>query len=255
MTLLTESVRWKSFVTEKDMRKRQRLQEAVVGAASSADIKALVSLCREGQPAEQDAAMRVLMTLARQKPSMIDSKASGTWMKAAWELAVANYPNAPLGSVALWALAENDPARAEELLANHLEVQKLSEDALKRVMTDLRSFRTPAAIRRLQQIEQMGGHLAPEALNILEGWGFVSRVKLEALAEKWRKAHDRDALNRIYHVYINHLPESTVAMEELERLLGKPTQRRGKDLWYETEGACLFLESDQQGRLRGRKLN
>jgi hypothetical protein len=246
---------WSRAVSEKNVGKRMKLVGTLADRVQGHDVQDLLRIAEHGSAGEREVAVGVLLTLVRQDNPHFKPDLRAEWLDLAKRNARSECPRGPVGLWSFRALMEADPKAAEELLVRGVSLDNLKPPEYATVIRQLAAFGTARALARLQDIERLGGEAGKQATRTLENLVVMSREKLEALAKKWRQRHDRDALNRIYGGYINHLPAGSVSMAELQDLLGKPTRRSDRDLWYETEGATLFLESDDHGRLRGRKLS
>ncbi len=125
----------------------------------------------------------------------------------------------------------------------------------KYVVAQLSSFATfgsEQALERLEALDGLPDDAAEARRRALADLKPATSEEIEALAESWRRTRSSDDLFRIYDRYIVRLPAGKVSIDDLVRLLGPPTERRGNDLWYQPDsGTQLFLEGDAEGRLRG----
>lgn len=219
------------------------------------EVVELLEIYEVGSVAEQTLALALLARLRRRGDWRLTPPLVSRWNKQLAHVARTEYPNTLLGKWSFQRLWENDRQAATHFLLKVVDPERVKEDAAQRkLVLDLQSV-GPRAIDRLEGLKQLGSRAARLRDNALALLKPVDEQELERMASDWRRLRTPAALSQLYERYISGLPEGAVSLRELERLLGEPTTRHKRDVWYEaSSGTSLFLEGDERGMLRGRHL-
>jgi len=152
--------------------------------------------------------------------------------------------------MALQGLMEADFDAAEHYFAEGLRVDGLSRGDSEIVVRQLGALDSAIALSRLVEIAELGDERGLLAERVLESKGVVDRKRMAVIAADWRRRRDVATLRRVYHSFIDHLPEGT-PIEDIIGLLGEPQRRAQNTIWYEAGGRSIYLEVDDRGRLGG----
>jgi hypothetical protein len=234
------------------------LQDALIDRLLSEDVSELVSLCSCAGEASRFAAVGVLMELARRGDARLSEVLRREWLVCLVGAVRKEFPNSLLSIRSYQAWRDQDKVAAETFIAEELPLQRIKDErGAIHVVLQLRSFAavgSERALRRLRSMDGLAGRAAEEQTRALQALRPVEPDEVQLLAKEWRGTQSAPALRKIYDRYIGGLPVGRVLIEDLVKLLGPPTQRRGNDVWYQPDSDNqLFLEGDANGYLRGRR--
>jgi hypothetical protein len=242
---------WARLLEETDVFKQTELRDEVVAGLGRKDTEALVAKCRNGSPAERYAAVGVLMELARRPGNRFPASLRRDWADVVTSFAREQFPNTPLGVRSFQAWRELDRGAAESYLVDDFPLENArAESGLLFVIGQLRAFGSERAGRKLRKMKDLAptGKVAEEleaALGVLEP---PTKERLAALAREWRAKRTGPALDRLFSALMKGKSPGTVPIEEVIELLGPPTNRLKRTLYYEP---ALVIEVDKNQRVVG----
>jgi hypothetical protein len=154
------------------------------------------------------------------------------------EIVRAEYPGTPLGRRSFALLHLANKARAEELLLSQADPVHLTGQELHSYISDLQFLRTPGTIKKLAELEAVGGEIGKLAHQSLGNIGKLSPAQLQALARQFRMERTTALLYKLFYVYLRFQIGKPV--QPVRELLGEPTRVgvnvEGIDsLFYQTE--------------------
>jgi hypothetical protein len=145
------------------------------------------------------------------------------------------------------------PERLEAILVLRPAPKDLGRFQREFLVSALTRFTSPAAVKRLKEQMKQGGPAGDLARRHLEARGLLGTAFVRKLAERWRETRSPDALHSLYGRYIaNQVGKVTV--KRLVALLGRPSRRSGRCVWYmPNRDTALFMEADEKGLLTATK--
>lgn len=253
---IRESEAWKGLVEDFRSPKAETWRQTLLANLDIGDVEELVTACLGGSPGEQRVAVVLLMMLTERRDQLFDDRMKSNWVAWLGETVRRDYPSTLVSLPAFQAWREEDKASAEAFLLKELPMDRARDEmGAKFVVAQLSSlatFGSEQALKRLENLQGLPDDAAEARLRALADLRPTTSEEVEALAESWRRTRSSEDLFRIYDRYIVRLQAGKVSIDELERLLGPPTERRGNDFWYQpSSGTQLVLEGDVEGRLRG----
>jgi len=212
----------------------------------------LLGIIRDGTLNEKDAALRFLAPVVRVRPRP-------SWLPAHWldpvVAVMRDHSWDAAGAIAWHLVYGEDPDAAFEFLVS-IPLDGLDDHQLRGLIRNLRLAPRELAFARLGDIVKLGGSIGAASLRAIENLGGITPSALAAVAEEWRESRSRDALNRLYHVFIVHQPAGSPIGPILD-VLGPPTLENSHDYRWETDEEDpiqLAVFTDGAGCLDGFKL-
>jgi hypothetical protein len=163
-----------------------------------------------------------------------------------------------LGMDAFAFLYRLGPSLAENFLLHELDQSRISDDLFPCYLQDVLKITPPGDhIEALRSYANLPGGRGEQAMRLLKARGVIDQTEVEALAAAWRDSRLERHLNELWTVYLQH--QKNTALAPLVGLLGEPTERGQKYLWYASvkdyfspndliEG--LLLIQDEEGALK-----
>ncbi len=253
---IRESEAWNHLVEDFSNPQAETWRQSLVSDLNAGGAEQLVAACLGGSPDEQRAAVVLLMSLSERRDQLLDERLQASWVSWLSDTVRRDYPSTLVSLPSFQAWREQDEASAEAFLVKQLPLGRARDEmGAKYVVAQLSSFAafgSEQALERLEALDGLPDDAAKARRRALADLKPATSEEIVELAESWKRTRSPEDLFRIYDRYIVRLPESKVMIDELVRLLGPPTERRGDDVWYQPHsGTQLFLEGDSQGRLRG----
>ena len=234
---------WKRFITGSKPALKTRVRDELAAVVTDAQVAELVDLCGLDAAPDTEAAIRVLIKLARDR---MTAAIRAKWLVCLRSIARKHYPHDELGALAFATLRLNDPHAAEQLLVTELDYDALTVRELPSVITDLSVSGSAQALARIEVLADSNDR----ARLALEQKTGITRSAAERLASEWRATHRIKLLSDLYWKYITRLPTGASA-KDLLALLGEPSSRIKLTYYYEAadSDAVLVLQEDAEGRL------
>jgi hypothetical protein len=242
---------WLEMVLGDDRFRRTRAFNAILQTVTRNDVLDLIGVCEKGSIEEKVAAFRVLMQLARSKDERFSSSEKRRWQEIIKMTVREEFPQAPLGSLGLQALIENDMEDAESFLVGEVDLNSMTDLQRTSMVMSLSIIGSAGALSKLVEMEEMGGQAGRSARYALEKAGAMRLDEIEELSREWKGQRSGEALARLYRGHIIRLYGAP--MSDILDLLGEPTRRYETSYYYENENedTCLSLEEDREGRFIG----
>jgi hypothetical protein len=243
--------RFEQITNSDDYGQKNSKAEQFCHLLTQGDVEELVFLLRSGTVPERDAAIRVLANFIEVAKRDLSDEVKREWVMALKEIVKEHYPLRVLGQLAFINLLQNDRGAAERFLIEGLSLADLGEDELKTVARDLCSLRSNVhAVERLKEIAKNPGEAGTLAKGLLERHVRITDEQVQELAKAWREARSSEALSKLYYRYITKLRVGETRLSDLTALLGPPTGKDQKAVWYvASPGTALYLEKDEDGKL------
>lgn len=256
--MLSDNHKWRVFHAKSFPPGRfGEIREELLAGLDAAEVRDLVNLLETGTPNERHAAVGLLSELSRRSDGRLGSAEEQRYQVTVKGIARAEFPLSLPGVGAFQAWRRFDREGAETFITEELPLERIVDGpAALDVIFQLRSFGGPRALKRLESLTELTGRAAEERDAGLRVAQPISEHELQSLARRWRKTKSPELLSQLYSRHITRLPVGTVPIENLVKLLGPPSGRRGHDVWYQPDsGTQLFLEGDTEGHLAGRRFS
>jgi hypothetical protein len=251
---------WSQIVAAKGLEglpERNRLAEAWRETIGAEEVNDLVRVSRTGTTDEKDAAMRVLVGLARKNDVRFSERARKDWLTAANLLLHQEYLKGPAGLIAFRALYDNDFAALVKFLTEEIDLPMALAANHEMLVTHLGDLTRRGAreevLTRLHEIQAIGGPAGAAAGEMLDrSDSKKQQAKLESLAREWREKRTASLLADLYHGPLGSLLVRGSKRKDLIELLGPPDRKREGMIWYmPSDATALSIEFDKRGKAIG----
>jgi hypothetical protein len=232
---------WAELVREQDYSQTLRLGHQLLLKLSVPQIESLVT--EFGTAPDEKVkweASGLLLMLIRNKDPRLRRDLFTTIAAAAKGFVVQNFPRTPFGARSLWVLHYTDSVAAEEFLLS-LDPSQFGKEELDNYFAALQYASSEATVKKLQQLEDLGGETGGRAYRGLANQGRLNESQVAEIAERYRTNRTAANLDRIFHVRLRYLigqPVRTVI-----DLLGEPHKRGA----IGTEVRWLVYQTEAQG--------
>ena len=232
---------WAELIREQDYSQTLRLGHQLLLKLSVPQVESLVS--EFGTAADEKVkweASGLLLTLIRNKDPRLRRDLFTTIAAAANGFVVQKFPRTPFGARSLWVLHYTDSVAAEEFLLS-LDPSQFGKEELDSYFAALENNPSEAKVKKLQQLEDLGGENRRRAYQALANLGRLSESQVAEIAESYRANRTAANLDRIFHVRLRFVigkPVRTVI-----ELLGEPHKRGA----IGTEVRYLLYQTDALG--------
>lgn len=229
---------WAELVREQDYSQTLRLGNQLLLKLSVPQVESLVT--EFGTAPDEKVkweASGLLLTLIRNKDPRLRRDLFSAIAAAAKGFVVQNFPRTHFGARSLWVLHYTDAVAAEEYLLS-LDPSQFGKEELDRYFAALENPPSEAKVKKLQQLEELGGEKRSRAYQSLANQGRLSESQVAEIAESYRTNRTSANLDRIFHVRLRFLIGKPV--RSVIELLGEPHKRGAvgtevRYLLYQTE--------------------
>ena len=232
---IREKEAWNRLVGDFRNPQSEIWKQTLLSDPDASDVEQLVEACLDGSPDEQRAAVVLLLMLSERRDQLLDEGVRARWISWLGDTVRRDYPSTLVSLPSFQAWREHDKAAAEAFLVKELPLDRARDDmGAKYVVAQLASFAAFGSEQALERLEALDGlpEDATEARRrALRELKPPTSEEVEILAESWKRTRSSDDLFRLYDRYIMRLTEGKGTIDELVKLLGPTTERRGDRVW------------------------